>query len=223
MRILLVEDNRPLSEWLARTLRDDNYSIDCVYDGAAADHLLCTQSYALVVLDMDLPKLGGREVLRRLRNRGDNVAVLILTADGRVQKRVEGLNDGADDYLVKPFEVSELEARVRALLRRASGQRNPVLQCGSLLFDSNSRQFSLAGRPLALTPREHALLETLIREPGRTVSKSRLADSLFDMDDSVTLEAIEVYIYRLRKKLEGEDVGVFTLRGLGYMLKTVYG
>lgn len=223
MRILLVEDNRPLSEWLARTLRDDNYSIDCVYDGAAADHLLCTQSYALVVLDMDLPKLSGREVLRRLRSRGDNVAVLILTADGRVQKRVEGLNDGADDYLVKPFEVSELEARVRALLRRTSGQRNPVLQCGSLLFDSNSRQFSLAGRPLALTPREHALLEALIREPGRTVSKSKLADSLFDMDDSVTLEAIEVYIYRLRKKLEGEDVGVFTLRGLGYMLKTVYG
>jgi len=223
LRILLVEDNRPLSEWLARTLRDDNYSIDCVYDGAAADHLLCTQSYALVVLDMDLPKLSGREVLRRLRSRGDNVAVLILTADGRVQKRVEGLNDGADDYLVKPFEVSELEARVRALLRRTSGQRNPVLQCGSLLFDSNSRQFSLAGRPLALTPREHALLEALIREPGRTVSKSKLADSLFDMDDSVTLEAIEVYIYRLRKKLEGEDVGVFTLRGLGYMLKTVYG
>jgi two-component system response regulator TctD len=223
LRILLVEDNRPLSEWLARTLRDDNYSIDCVYDGAAADHLLCTQSYALVVLDMDLPKLSGREVLKRLRARGDNVAVLILTADGRVQKRVEGLNDGADDYLVKPFEVSELEARVRALLRRASGQRNPVLQCGSLLFDSNSRQFTLAGRALALTPREHALLEALIREPGRTVSKSRLADSLFDMDDSVTLEAIEVYIYRLRKKLEGEDVGVFTLRGLGYMLRTVYG
>src|SRR5712692_9185571 len=139
MRILLVEDNRPLAEWLTRTLCDNRYAVDCVYNGADADHLLRTQSYALVILDLSLPKLDGREVLKRLRTRDDNVPVLILTANNTVEGRVNGLNTGADDYMAKPFDVGELEARIRALVRRACQHKNPVLQCGSLRYNSNTR------------------------------------------------------------------------------------
>jgi len=171
MRILLVEDNRELSDWLAKVLRQDRYVVDCVYAGVDADAALHTNTYDLVVLDLSLPKLDGREVLRRLRARNDNVAVLILTADNTSVSRVNGLDIGADDYLAKPFDLDELKARIRALLRRSSQGRTPVLQCGQLSYDTNDRLFRLGTAPLAFTPREHAVLETLIRGVNKTISK----------------------------------------------------
>jgi two-component system response regulator TctD len=219
MRILLVEDNRPLSEWLALTLHRENYTVDCVYNGEDADHLLLTQQYDLVVLDISLPKLNGDKVLQRLRARNNNVPVLILTANNSLEGRVGGLNTGADDYLAKPFDVSELEARIRALLRRSSQHPNPILQCGSLIYDSNSRIFTLAGKQLSLTRREQAVLEILMAKMGKTVSKQALAESLFAMAEEASPDAIEVYIHRLRKKLEHGDAAIITLRGLGYLLK----
>lgn len=222
MRILLVEDNRPLAEWLARTLHNSKYTVDCAYDGAQADHLLYVQSYSLVILDLALPHLNGREVLRRLRARGNDVPVLILTATNTVDGRIAALDTGADDYVSKPFNVNELEARVRALLRRTSAHRNPILQCGTLIYDSNARTFSLNEAELSLTPREHAVLETLIMKLGKTVSKSDLAHSLV-ANDGVSPDAIEVYIHRLRRKLEPGDASIITLRGLGYLLKQRHG
>lgn len=219
MKLLLVEDNRALSEWLARTLRADRYTVECVHDGREADDLLRTESYELVILDLALPGLDGREVLKRLRSRRNPVPVLILTAFDGTRDRVEGLDFGADDYMVKPFEVHELEARIRALLRRVNQQKNPVISCGSLAYDTNSRVFTLQGAPLALTPREHAVLELLMMRAGKTVGKRALAESLFSLDESVNPEAIEIYIHRLRKKLEPGDAVIVTLRGLGYLLR----
>ena len=219
MRILLVEDSRQLSDWLAKTLRKDAYVVDCIYDGEDADHVLKTESYDLVILDLSLPGTSGIEVLRRLRGRGNMVPVLILTANDSVAGRVSGLDTGADDYLAKPFNLSELEARIRAQLRRAGNQKNPVIELGTLAFDTNGRQFSLSGTALALTPRERAVLETLIHRAGKAVGKANLAEKVFGFDDEANPNAIEIYVHRVRKKLEGSDVGVATLRGLGYVLR----
>jgi two-component system response regulator TctD len=221
MRILLVEDNKELAGWLRRTLRKEQYTVDWIDNGADADFLLRTESYSLVILDLALPKLDGREVLRRLRARNDNTPVLILTANNTVQSRVSELDDGADDYMAKPFEVQELEARIRMLLRRSSKIANPLVACGDLVLDTNTREFKLATRALALTPRERAVLEVLITRAGTTVSKQALAQSLFSIDEDVSAEAIEIYVHRLRKKLEGSAVGIMTLRGLGYLLREV--
>jgi len=222
MKILLVEDDRTLSKWLARTLQAAHYTVERAYDGIEADRLLRTEHFDLVILDMALPGLDGREVLRRLRSRKSEVPVLILTASGGTQDRVEGLDIGADDYMAKPFEVEELEARLRALLRRANQQKNPILSCGSLAYDSNTRAFTLKGAPLVLTPREQALLEVLMLKAGKTVSKATLADSLFSFAEEVNPEAIEIYVHRVRRKLESADAVIVTLRGLGYLLKPRY-
>src|SRR5262249_30026497 len=157
------------------------------------------------------------------RGRGSVVPVLILTANATLEGRVAGLDSGADDYLAKPFDISELEARVRAQLRRASHRKTPIVQYGSLVFDSNSRQFSIAGQPLVLTPREHAVLETLLLRAGSTVARTALIDSVFGFDDEPGPNTIEIYIHRVRKKLVGSDVGIVTLRGLGYLLKERHG
>ena len=172
--LLLVEDNRQLSDWVAKTLRHEKYTVDCVYTGDDADHVLRTEEYALVILDLSLPKLGGLDILRRLRARKSTVPVLILTANDTIEARIAGLNGGADDYLAKPFEITELEARIRAHLRRANSHQQTVVECAALSFDSNTRQFALAGEPLTLTPREHAVLEGLILRAGSTVSKAAL-------------------------------------------------
>jgi two-component system response regulator TctD len=219
MKILLVEDNRQLSEWLTRTLQADHYTVDPCYDGAEADQWLRTETYELVILDLALPGLDGREVLRRLRSRHNPVPVLILTASDGTRERVEGLDIGADDYMAKPFEVNELEARIRALLRRANHPKNPVLTCGALSYDSNARTFSAAGEEISLTPREHAVLELLMVKSGRTVSKQTLAESLFSLDQEVSPDAIEIYVHRVRRKLEASGAVIVTLRGLGYLLK----
>ena len=205
MRILLVEDHVELSHWIAKALRDAKLTVECAATGADADALLHTQDYALVILDLTLPKMDGLEVLRRLRARGGargGMPVLILTARGGLDDRVQGLNQGADDYLAKPFELVELEARVKALLRRRSGNEALVHRCGQLSFDTVSRMFAYCGEPLALTPREHAVLEALIARPGRALSKDKLFHEVFALDDDANLDAIELYIHRIRKKLE---------------------
>lgn len=217
MRLLLVEDQEELAEWLAKALRQGGHAVDVMGRGDHADHALATQPYDLVILDLSLPGLDGLEVLKRLRARGGDLPVLILTARGSTDERVIGLNLGADDYLVKPFELSELEARVKALLRRGQG-RSPVLRVGRLEFDSSSRLVMLDGRPLPLTPRELAVLEALMARLGRPVARELLFEKVFDMDADARPEAIESYVSRLRKKLEGSDVSITTLRGLGYLL-----
>lgn len=219
MRILLVEDNATLAEWLARTLRKEQYTVDWIGNGADADFALRSERYSLVILDLALPKMDGNAVLRRLRARGDETPVLILSANNTIQSRVSELNQGADDYLAKPFEVEELEARIRVLLRRAARLATPVVHCGDLAFNTNTREFSISGKDLALTPRERAVLEVLITKASTTVSKQALAQSLFSMDEDVSPDAIEIYVHRLRKKLDASGVGIVTLRGLGYMLR----
>ncbi|NMM26978.1 MAG: response regulator [Glaciimonas sp.] len=221
MRILLVEDHLELSRWLSKALQDVHLSVECAMNGADADALLHTQEYALVILDLTLPKMDGLEVLRRMRLRGSKIPVLILTARGGLEERVQGLNLGADDYLSKPFELAELEARVKALLRRSQGNEAVVHCCAALQFDTVSRMFSYGAVPLALTPREHAVLEALITRAGRAVPKEKLFDEVFKLDDDANLDAIEIYIHRLRKKLDTISAGgvaITTLRGIGYVL-----
>jgi two-component system, OmpR family, response regulator TctD len=219
MRILVVEDNIELAQWLVRTLRKEQYTVDCIGNGLDADFALKTEKYNLVILDLALPKLDGREVLRRLRARQDSTPVLVLTANNTVQSRVSELDQGADDYMAKPFETEELEARIRVLLRRFSGQANPIIHCGDLRYDTNTREFQIAGTPLALTPRERAVLEILMRKAGSTVAKHAVAQGLFSLDDDASSDAIEIYVYRLRKKLERSTAKIMTLRGLGYLLR----
>jgi len=221
MRLLLVEDNRQLSDWIAKSLRQEKYSVDCVYSGDDADHVLSTEDYGLVILDLSLPKMSGLEILRRLRSRASSVPVIILTASDTIDARVAGLNSGADDYLPKPFDIVELEARIRAHLRRANVQQHSIVRCGELEFDGNARSFTLAGRPLTLTSREHAVLEALILRAGSTVSKTSLATKIFGFDDEANPSAIEIYVHRVRKKLAGSSTSIVTLRGLGYVLKQI--
>ena len=219
MRLLLVEDNRALARWVSEILRADRYLVDVVHDGAEAEEFLRGADYGLVILDLALPVMDGLEVLRRLRARRSTVPVIVLTADSSLKSRVSGLDEGADDYLTKPFEVPELEARIRAQLRRASGQPANVVRCGDLALDTVTRAFTLRGAALALTPREAGVLEQLLRRLGRTLSKASLADTVFGFDDDADASAIEIYVHRLRKKLEGGKVSIVTLRGLGYMLR----
>ncbi|MER8596180.1 MULTISPECIES: response regulator [unclassified Mesorhizobium] len=219
MRILLAEDNRELSTWLARLLRRDHYVIDCVYRGDDADLALASQDYALVILDLALPHLDGIEILRRLRSRGSTTPVIILTANDAVSSRVRGLDSGADDYLVKPFNVDEFEARVRAQLRRGRANFDPMVRFGTLAFDTQARAFTLGESPLHLTAREHAVLETLIMRAGRPVQKTMLAESIFGFDDETNPNALEICVHRVRKKLEGSGMAITTLRGLGYALR----
>ena len=221
MRLLLVEDNAVLADWLSRSLRRDGYTVDWLDNGNDADFCLRDETYDLVILDLALPQLGGHEVLRRLRGRGNATPVLVLTANNSLSSRIAELDQGADDYMAKPFEVEELEARVRVLLRRASGVAQPLVRCGALVLNTNTREFTLADAPLALTPRERAVLEVLILKAGSTVSKPALAQSLFSLDEQVSPEAIEIYVHRLRKKLEPSDAAIVTLRGLGYLMRLV--
>lgn len=219
MRLLLVEDHAELAEWVAKALRHAGYALDVLDRGDHADHALRSQAYDLVILDLSLPGLDGLEVLRRLRSRqqGSPTPVLVLTARGTTEDRVKGLNLGADDYLPKPFELAELEARIKALLRR-SGNFVPLVRIGRLEFDTTTRMVSVEGKPLALTPRELAVLEALLSRVGRPVAREALFEKVFDFDAEARVEAIEIYVSRLRKKLEGSGVAINTLRGLGYLL-----
>ncbi|MBE7374193.1 response regulator [Pseudomonas lopnurensis] len=223
MRILLVEDHPQLAASVAQALRAAGWTLDLLEDGVAADLALATEDYALAILDVGLPRLDGFQVLARLRARGKTLPVLMLTARGEVSDRVHGLNLGADDYLAKPFELSELEARVKALLRRSVGGGERQQRCGVLAHDLDARRFTLAGETLALTSREQGVLEALIARPGRVMSKDQLAAQLFGLDEDASADAIEIYIHRLRKKLEGQPVRIVTFRGLGYLLEATDG
>lgn len=219
MRVLLVEDNRQLAEWLSRTLESARYAVECSFDGRDANFRLQTQSYDLVILDLGLPGIDGHEVLQLERSRGNNVPILVLTASNSIESRLSELDGGADDFLAKPFDVEELLARMRVLLRRSANRRNPLWKCGGLTFDSNSQVVSVAGEPVTLTPKEHALLVALLAQEGKTVSKRALAESLYTSDEDAAEGAIEIHVHRLRKKLSHSGVGVVTMRGIGYRLQ----
>ncbi len=219
MRLLVVEDNDRLAETLTSLLRDDGHAVDLVTDGADADATLAAESFDLVVLDLGLPGMDGLEVLRRLRDRRAETAVLILTSRGALDDRVKGLDLGADDYLTKPFEVEEFEARVRALLRRRARAAGSAVTVGELSFDVSARAASLRDSPLDLPKRELDLLEALMVRAGRVASKQELVEAISPFDGSVSESAIELYVSRLRKKLEPMGVRIRALRGLGYLLE----
>ena len=218
MRLLLVEDNPQLADSLSRALAASGHAVDVAHDGVEADQLLGYEPYALVILDVGLPRMDGFEVLRRLRRRGNRVPVLVLTAQTGVDARVHGLDLGADDYLGKPFDLAELEARVRALLRRSLGKDAGTLRCGRLSYEPDTRVLLVDDAPLALTPREMAVLEVLLYRQGKPVSKDTLAEQIVSLEQDLSPDAMEIYVHRLRKKLAGSGVSIHTLRGLGYLL-----
>jgi two-component system response regulator TctD len=217
-RILLVEDDPALLRGLVAMLRAGSYAVDTASDGASAVSMATQEPYAVVVLDVGLPDFSGFEVLKRLRERGRRMPILILTARDTVQDRVTGLDLGADDYILKPFEPTELEARIRALMRRSHGDPSPILTIGNLVIDRSLGTATVNGRPLDLRRREWAVLDRLVARAGKLVSKERLTDEVFGFDEPVAPNAIEVYVGRLRKKLEPDGPTIRTLRGLGYML-----
>lgn len=222
MRVLVVEDDRELGNAVVASLADQGYAVDWSADGDAAMTSLATATYDLVLLDLGLPKQSGLSVLRSLRGRNDpqrSVPVLIATAMDSVKDRVEGLDAGADDYLVKPFSLQELHARVRALIRRRNAVSSNSIVHGALSFDLQAHQATVNGEALDLSAREAAILEVLLLRAGRAVSKEQLMESLFTWDRDITLNAIEVYVHRLRKKLEAANVTVRTFRGLGYCIE----
>lgn len=218
MRILIVEDDPILADGLQVSLRNAEYAVDWVADGAMADRVLKDKVYDVMILDLGLPKLDGFEVLKRLRSRGSKLPVMILSAREGTEDRVRGLDLGADDYMVKPFSLPEMEARVRALLRRGMGATQSLLIHGSLAFDSASRMAAVDGKPLDLSGREISVLEVLLLRAGRVVSKEQLVEHLYSFNEEVGMNAIEVYVHRLRKKIEGAGVTIRTVRGLGYLL-----
>jgi len=219
MRILLAEDDNVLADGLTRSLRHSGYAADCVKDGAEADLALTTQDFDLLILDLGLPKLPGLEVLRRLRARNSHLPVLILTAGDSIEQRVAALDQGADDYMAKPFALSELEARVRALTRRGAGGGPSVIRHGPLCYDQVGRIAYIDEQMLELSARELGLLEVLLLRCGRLVSKEQLVDHLCEWGEEVSNNAIEVYVHRLRKKIEVGGVRIATVRGLGYCLE----
>jgi len=219
MRILVVEDDPILGDGLSRSLGDASYAVDWARDGAKADYLLTQTGYDAIILDLGLPKLDGHEVLRRLRRRSTRTPVLILTARDDVGDRVTGLDLGADDYLTKPFDLAELEARLRALIRRSHDRAEGVMEFGSLRYDMNGQRVFIAGEPVDLSAREIGVFQILALRAGRVVSKEQLLDHLCSYGEEVFPNAVEVYVHRLRKKLESSRVTIRTIRGLGYLLE----
>ena len=218
MRILVAEDDALLGDAIAGHLRHGGHAVDWVRDGAAADAALRSQSFKLAILDLGLPRVSGRDVLSRLRGRAASTPVLIITAADAIADRVAGLDAGADDYLVKPFALAELEARVRALIRRSHGRDRNVLMHGALTFDTAARSASVDGDLLDLSARELAVLELLLLRSGRVVAKEQFVEHMCGWDRDVTENAVEVYVHRLRRKLEPVGIHVQTVRGLGYYL-----
>ncbi|OXJ06568.1 response regulator transcription factor [Burkholderia sp. AU6039] len=219
MKLLLIEDNRQLAHWLTRTLIDDGFIVNHVLDGEAAEATLAGTRYDVVLLDLNLPGTSGKAILRCMRENANDTPVLVLTATGDIGEKVICLSDGADDYVVKPFDDRELIARIKALARRHAPVRSNRIRCGTLLYDMDRRQFFVGDDALSLTPREHAVLEALILQTGRTVSKTVLAEAIDDGDAPPSGDAIEIYISRLRKKIEKSTAAIITLRGLGYLLE----
>ena len=219
MRILLAEDERELATWLVRALEQSDFQVDWIDDGRLVRRSLKATRYDALILDLGLPGLGGHDVLADLRAADQRLPVLILTARDSLMERVSSLHEGADDFLAKPFELAELEARLVALIRRARGSDQPRFACGPLSYDAGSKQFTLGHETLTLTPREHAVLRALIQRSGQALSKQEILDRVFSDEQDVHPEAVEVLVHRLRKRLAASPVQITTLRGLGYMLE----
>ena len=220
MRILLAEDQIELATWLKRALEQGDFLVDWVADGRMVRRCIRDTRYDALILDLGLPGLGGHEVLAGLRANDVRLPILILTARDSLIERVSSLTEGADDFLAKPFELAELEARLLALIRRARGSEHPRFACGPLVYDAGTRQFQLGHEPLVLTPREHAVLRALIQHSGEPLSKQEILERVFSDEQDVQPEAIEVLVHRLRKRLDSSPVRITTLRGLGYLLET---
>ena len=223
MRVLIAEDDQVLADGLLRSLRASGFAADHVASGSQADAALASHEFDLVILDLGLPKLHGLDVLRKLRGRGSCVPVLILTAADSVEQRVKGLDLGADDYMAKPFSLQELEARVRALTRRGLGTASTILKHGPLSFDATGRVCYINDQLIELSARELSLLEVLLQRAGRLVSKDQLVERLCEWGEEVSNNAIEVYVHRLRKKIELGPIRIATVRGLGYCLEKIPG
>ena len=224
MRILIAEDDHVLADGLMRSLRAAGAAVDHVSTGSEAEAaLLTSQEFDLLILDLGLPRLHGLDVLKNLRARGSNLPVLILTAADSVEERVKGLDYGADDYMAKPFSLSELEARVRALSRRGMGSASSTIKHGPLVYDQGGRVATIDGVMVELSARELGLLEVLLQRTGRLVSKDQLVERLCEWGEEVSNNAIEVYIHRLRKKIEKGPIRIATVRGLGYCLEKIPG
>ena len=219
MRILVAEDDAILADAVQRSLRQAGYAVDWVKNGLEADAALDTDEFDLLILDLGLPRKSGLEVLKRLRGRDSRLPVLILTALDGVNDRVRGLDAGADDYLAKPFDLAELEARARALTRRGMAGGPTLLRHGPLSYDQVGRVARVNGEALELSAREISLLEIFLRRAGRLVSKDQLVSHLCEWGEEVSPNAIEVYVHRLRRKLEACGVRIVTVRGLGYSLE----
>jgi len=218
LRILLVEDNIALADGLCAILRGTGHAVDVVRDGMSADAVIATEAFDLIVLDLTLPEMDGLAVLRSMRARQNKAAVLILTARGTPEERVKGLDLGADDYMIKPFDITEFEARVRVLLRRQAGLRSSVIGYGGVTLDLNTRSFSAGDVPLDIPARELGLLEILFMRAGKVVAKQAIMQSLAAFDDEISSNAIEQYVSRLRKRLAAHGLTVRTARGIGYYL-----
>ncbi|WP_069865247.1 MULTISPECIES: response regulator [Pseudomonas] len=217
MRLLLVEDDSALGEGVRTGLRQEGYTIDWLKDGASALHALQHETFDLAVLDLGLPRLDGVEVLKRLRAGGANLPVLILTARDATEDRIAGLDAGADDYLVKPFDLDELKARLRALLRRSAGRARVLIEHAGVSLDPATQQVSYQGQPVLLTPKEYLLLHELLAQPGKVFTRERLTQLLYGWDEEAESNTLEVHIYHLRKKLSGDLIR--TVRGIGYLVE----
>ncbi|MDX3893947.1 response regulator transcription factor [Pusillimonas sp.] len=218
MRVLVIEDDATLGPALQEFLAGQGYAVDWLKDGEHVPGAVSAQSYDLLLLDLNLPGISGLDVLRQLRREGEQVPVLVLTARDAVEDRVAGLDAGADDYVTKPFELAELAARVRAFARRRTGQAQPQLEAGPLVFDTVNREVRASGRRLSLSVRELSVLEMLMGRVGRVVTKRQIVNSLSAWDADFSENAVEVYVYRLRKRLEGTGASIQTVRGFGYLL-----
>jgi len=220
MRLLLVEDNDRLSEFLEKALRDANFTVDRVADLSGADAALAGARFDSVILDLGLPDGNGVDLIDRRRASGDQTPILVLTARDGLSDRVEGLNHGADDYMVKPFAMEELIARIKALLRRPGAALGVQLNLGNVTLDTTGPSLMVDGKRAAVTRRELALLEILLRRPGNVVNRNMIEDGIYGFDDEVGTNALEVLVSRLRKKLiaSGADIQLHTVRGVGYMV-----
>ena len=219
MRVLLVEDDEMIAQGLQTALRQAAFAVDWMRDGKSAGTALQTSSFDLVLLDLGLPHRDGIDVLRDLRKRGNATPVIILTARDEIQHRIAGLDAGADDYIVKPFDLDEVTARMRSVLRRAAGRGDPGIQHGDLRLDPVTRTVERGGVPVTLSGHEYSVLEALLQRPGAVLSRTQLEDRLYGWDEPIGSNAVEVYVHGLRRKL-GSDV-IRTLRGVGYFVPKI--